>query len=376
MNKYNKYRIEDFVWDQEFRQWVLSPNRENNRLWTEWLAQNPSLEADINAAREIVLSLKMNEPQISVELQAETVSKIIKKVKGKEKSKNEEKLNQVPIFSFWVKIAAILAVFVGISWFVFLKLNVTSDFAFRPTILKEDISGATSMEVRRNESDSTQKIVLIDGSKVWLKPNGSIRYSKDFNLSKRDIYLSGNAFFEVVKNPDKPFFVYTKDLVTKVLGTSFTVDAYDDSKDITVSVKTGRVSVFAPSDPNFSRRTTDLELEGVILNPNQKITFNKKEVRMVKSIIDEPSIILPQSYAVVFDFEETPANQVFDKIAKAYGIEILYDKELLKGCPLTAYLDSQNLYEKLNIVCKAVEAQYEIIDGQIFIYSHGCQSFK
>ena len=178
----------------------------------------------------------------------------------------------------------------------------------------------------------------------------------------------------MAKDPDRPFLVYAKELVTKVLGTSFSIEAYEGSDNITVEVKTGRVSVFAKSDPEVKQKATNRELNGVVLTPNQKITYNRGEVRLVKSLVENPEVILPKSKSTQFEFEETPASEVFAAIGKAYGIDILYDEDLLKDCPLNASLDTQTLHEKLTIICKAVEAQYEILDGQIVIHSKGCRN--
>ncbi len=372
MKKYNKYRIEDFVWDNYFRQWVLTPNRENHYDWSNWILENPEFKSVIQSAKEIVLSLNIQEPELSDEQMATSIKTIIENIDIHERSK----IKKEPYFlnRFWVGVAAALMLLIGGTWYWNSINSIEKMISSNVYLGKKELALAKSMITKENISDSTEIILLADGSTVYLKPHGSIRYSLEFNLEKREIYLSGNAFFEVTKNPKKPFFVYTKDLVTKVLGTSFMVDAYEDAREITVSVKTGRVSVFAQNDPNFKKKTANMELEGIVLNPNQKITYNKQDIKMVKSIVEEPTLVLPSTQKVTFDFEETPANIVFDKIAKAYGIDIIYDEELLKGCPLTAYLQSQNLYEKLTIVCKAVEAEYEIIDGQIFIHSRGCQN--
>jgi transmembrane sensor len=141
-----------------------------------------------------------------------------------------------------------------------------------------------------------------------------------------------------------------------------------------VEVKTGRVSVFAKSDPNAAQKAGNNRLEGLVLSPNQKMIFKRDEVRMVKTLVEKPEIILPKDQIPQFAFEDTPVSEVFHAIETAYGVDIVYNAELLKGCPLTATLDEQPLNEKLMIICKAVEARYEVLDGQIIIHSEGCRN--
>jgi hypothetical protein len=83
-------------------------------------------------------------------------------------------------------------------------------------------------------------------------------------------------------------------------------------------------------------------------------------------------ITLPQAELLRFEFDDTPVSEVFAVLEKSYSVDIVYDEELMHNCPLTASLTNESLFEKLNIICKAVEARYSLIDGQIVIDSKGC----
>ena len=95
-----------------------------------------------------------------------------------------------------------------------------------------------------NTSSKEQKITLEDGSLVILKPNSRMSYPKHFGQKTRNVLLTGEAFFNVKKDHNKPFIVHTGDLVTEVLGTSFTIKSDENANVIEVSVQTGRVSVY------------------------------------------------------------------------------------------------------------------------------------
>ena len=72
-------------------------------------------------------------------------------------------------------------------------------------------------------------------------------------------------------------------------------------------------------------------------------------------------------------YEEAPLEKVFSQLSKKYGINIVYDIELLKNCTVTADLRNETFYRKLDLICKAIDAGYEIIDGQIVIVTKGCE---
>jgi hypothetical protein len=180
-----------------------------------------------------------------------------------------------------------------------------------------------------------------------------------------------NRFFEVAKNPEKPFLVYANELVTKVLGTSFNIKSFKGQKEIQVIVRTGKVSVFKLNEVQNSKNVKILE--GVVIIPNQQIKFDKEKSNFSKSLVEQPEMLseMPQYN---FEFKDVSASNIFSTIQKAYGISIVYDEELLKECPVTASLSDEPLYGKLELVCNAIEAEYQLIDGQVIISSKGCKN--
>ncbi len=371
MKKYNEFDIEDFVWDTDFRQWVLSPNREINAFWEEWIEQNSDKMAIIEQAKVIVNALKINSPSIKQQEIDERINQTISKINDTEEYEPENVVIFYHQQKQWLKIAASIFLLLGIGfWYVQVSPKKSSTKGVYEKLVAENPNELIEV---KNEHEKTLPIQLIDGSLVLLKKGSRISYSKIFLGNTREIVLSGEAFFEVTKNPEKPFLVFANGLVTKVLGTSFNIMAYDKDKEVTVEVKSGKVSVFAQSDANSKEKATNRELEGVVLTPNQKIVYAREEVRMAKSLVEMPIIIEQEKIKTVFEFEDTPVSEILHSLEKAYSIDIVFDEELLSNCPLTASLTDLQLFDKLAIICKGVEARYEILDGQIVIYSKGCK---
>lgn len=371
MKKYDEFDVEDFVWDTGFRQWVLTPNREIDAFWQEWIEQNSDKLAMIEQAKIIVDTLKISNPTISEEEIDERIHQTISRIDDAEKLEPEK----VSIFYYqqkqWLSIAASIFLLLGIGfWYTQFYPQKSSAKGVYEKLVADN---PTELVEVTNENEKTLPIQLIDGSLVLLKKGSRVSYSKKFVGNTREIFLSGEAFFEVIKNPEKPFLVFANGLVTKVLGTSFTVKAYDKDEEVTVEVKSGKVSVFAQSDANSKEKATNRELEGVVLMPNQKIVYAKEKVRMAKSLVEMPIIIEEKKLKTVFEFEDVPVSEILHNLEKAYSIDIVFDEELLSNCPLTASLTELQLFDKLNIICKGVEAHYEILDGQIVIYSKGCR---
>jgi ferric-dicitrate binding protein FerR (iron transport regulator) len=114
---------------------------------------------------------------------------------------------------------------------------------------------------------------LPDGSTVWLNAGSKLDYSKIYESGNREVYLTGEAFFDVVKNPARPFIIHTSSIDVKVLGTKFNVKAYPEDKTVETSLVQGSVEVFVKNRPG----------EKYLLKPNQKLVLLNEEQAVAKS---------------------------------------------------------------------------------------------
>ncbi|KQS30750.1 FecR family protein [Dyadobacter sp. Leaf189] len=376
MDQYLNFEAEDFVWDPFFRQWVLAPTRESDAAWTQWLAENPQIMPVTRQARQVVLALRTNEPELSASEIDSIVKNTVARIQQTGQEPGTRTLPRRPFYkAVWFRFAASVALLIVAGWWL-THSNLNEQLPAIGTLSTGRAQEQSEpQQIKKTNATAHPMVVkLSDGSQITLSPSSSITYPVRFTDSKREVVLNGYAFFEISKDPDRPFFVYANELITKVLGTSFTINAFESSHQVTVEVKTGRVSVFTKAGAGLQAKAGKREQEGVVLSPNQKIIFERDDVRMVKTLVEKPEIIVSKSQVPHFEFEDTPASQAIASIGKAYGIDIIFDEELLNGCPVTAMLDNQTLHEKLSIICKAIEANYEIIDGQIVIHSRGCRN--
>ncbi len=222
-----------------------------------------------------------------------------------------------------------------------------------------------SWQQLKNTGVVSRTHVLSDGSSVTLKPQSAIRFGPDFNTTTRQIYLEGEAFFEVAHDKERPFLVYANGIIAKVLGTSFTVKAFKQDTNVVVSVNTGKVSVY-----NGQRSAPDQKPE-VILTPNKQIIYNRKNEAISKGIVEAPQPVVQPEEIRRIRFEAAPVKEIFEAIEKAYGIEIEFDKTLL-SCRLTTSISDGDLYNRLNIITRAIGAQYTLNEDKIVITGAEC----
>ena len=216
----------------------------------------------------------------------------------------------------------------------------------------------------QNISDKICRITLKDGSLVWLSAGSQLSYPKTFGNKNRSVYLQGEAFFDVKRDAARPFIVHTGNLVTQVLGTSFTVKS--SAETIEVVVVRGRVSVYETSDKSA------LGLNGVILVPNQKITFDKVSQKLTPGLIEIPQLLQPAASKPAFMFDRTSVGQVLTTLRKAYGIDIIVENQAINHCIFNGDLNDLTLYEQLDLICKSLNATYERRGTTLFIQGEGC----
>ncbi len=374
MKDYRLFDISDFVIDDDFIRWVIEGKKADDDFWNNWLSEHPDKHMVVAEARKILESLKTEERVISddereneIKSLLQTISEETHTVGFTESSPFGQRIS-LSRRRWWFAAAAVLIGAVVIAGYVFQYQDKgTEQFAYRAVTPSKHLIESV------NTSQKPIRLKLPDESIVELAPDSRIGYSNDFDSSNtRDVYLSGEAYFKVTRNPARPFRVFANEIVTKVLGTNFSVRSFEKDTIIQVTVRTGKVSVYSQVNEAKNSKSNS-QPGGIILTPNQELVYKKSEQKFQKNLLAYPAEIVPATEQDNMLFEEAPLEKVFNQLSKKYGINIVYDLELLRNCTVTADLRNENFYRKLDLICKAIAASYEIIDGQIVIVTKGCK---
>lgn len=357
---YSKFDVEDFATDESFVRWVNHTDRETDSFWKTFIISHPELRQKIHNARILVINLKRAENSHQQPAQIESMWQNITK-RIDQTIESPVTVKKKTHYYYYAIAACITLLLVLVGRYIF-NVNTKDDLGFYQSQLV-----TTGYIESVNKTEKPIPIILTDGSTVHLQPAGRLKYKLNYEGdSTRDVYLLGEAFFDVARDPYKPFLVHSNEIVTEVLGTSFRVKANRDEKRVVVSVKTGKVSVYAVDEEKISKQN------GVILLPNEEVTYERQQQMFDKKLVASPSIVSPFVSEDNFTFDNTHITDVFSKLEDAYGIDIIYNEELMENCYLTAPLGSEPLFEKLKVICQTIGATYEVIDTKIVISGSGC----
>ncbi|MUH36931.1 FecR family protein [Zobellia amurskyensis] len=254
----------------------------------------------------------------------------------------------------WLKISAAIVLLLFSLSAVFYNVN---PFAETEVIAQKFIIKSTEWGQR-----STLK--LQDGTKISLNAGSSIEFPESFNEhSTRDVKLIGEAFFEVAKNPNKPFIIHTENVTTQVLGTSFNVNAYDFSENISVTVRTGKVRV--------QSENKDGDINTVYLAPNQMAEYSKKGDELITSTVANENYLDWKNG--IIRFNDITFLEASKMLTRWYGIEVDFQSPALKNCHITARYEKAKLHVVLESIKFATKGMdYEYLENNTILLKGSC----
>ena len=252
-----------------------------------------------------------------------------------------------------VAAASIIALIVIGSKFLFQQKNTLPVPVVEQNIIAEnsliDFSGK-------------QLVHLPDGSTVLLNENSSLKYDQNsFNNKTREVTLTGEAFFDIKRNEQKPFIVHTGKVQTRVLGTAFNINAKNSSKNIEVTVTRGKVQV------------GDTEKVYGIITPNQQIKVDKNTLSYEQNNISAAIVTEWKSNYLILD--DLNMQEAVSLISQKYKVQILISNEKINKCRITAsFLNEEDLDHVLKVICSVIETEYRYNKaGAVVIEGKGCE---
>lgn len=206
---------------------------------------------------------------------------------------------------------------------------------------------------------ATEKVILKDGSLVWLKGNSSLIYYNKYEEGIRYSELKGEALFEVAKDAAHPFIIRCGDAQLKVLGTSFSVRAVRDS--IEVRVLTGKV--------NFS---TPVNKEGIDVAPNEKVIYRESAEAVKVSMDADDATEITGDTEYRMSFRGAPLGDVLTRLGKKFDVEFKMDNKVLASCRVTLDITDHSLDKSLEILSDVLNITWKQDGKTILIGGNGC----
>ena len=206
------------------------------------------------------------------------------------------------------------------------------------------------------------QVTLPDGSKVWLNSASKLTCPLVFDAKERVLSLSGEGYFDVVKNPDWPMLVKTPlGITAKVLGTKFNLSAYEDDDNVKFTLVSGNVILVDEKTGNEHKALPTHEVAVSRSKQTEGEAQGKvQKVDVFKNTAWKEGILL---------FEDTPMSEVIKRLERWYGVEIVLLDKLILNNLFTASFDSESINQVLEMIKISSLVDYSIEDRKVTIWS-------
>jgi ferric-dicitrate binding protein FerR (iron transport regulator) len=397
--KFLRYTVEEMLEDRDFPVWLkhLSDNQELSRL----VDDNPQFAYKVRQAKEIIMILNVKEEPVFKDEIYAMLAKI-----SEVDVDHQSQLRTRRIRGYFKYAAAVVFVLM-LSALGYWELNKETVFQWAsneaPTAIKQSrliLSTGEEIDLKKDESvikvsaqqnsirinnDSivalsavgakrfeiamNQVVVpfgkkslveLSDGTKVWLNAGSKMAFPARFSGSKREVFLEGEACFDVTHDKSNPFFVNTREVIIRVLGTKFNVSDYEADKEITTVLLEGSVSLRENKGINFFG-------EEVILKRHQRALFSKAGLSTKVYEEANPEIFTAWTEGW-FTFYKEPLGNILKKVERYYNVQVVGTNLFQSDDLISGKLDLKDSIEDvMKVLADVAKVTYRIDHQKIFI---------
>jgi ferric-dicitrate binding protein FerR (iron transport regulator) len=194
-------------------------------------------------------------------------------------------------------------------------------------------------------------IKLSDGTDITLNAASKLNFPDRFSSAAREVYLEGEAFFDVAKDSSKPFTIHSGEIKVTVLGTKFNISSFKDDDDISVTLIEGKVKVANENAPGK---------EGiVILQPSQQLIYNKKDsISEVVPFDQQKEIGWKEN---LLKFEKEPLVKIFPVLERTYGVKFELANVKLANQKITVNFKNESFWTVAAVLKNLTGMQYRTV---------------
>jgi transmembrane sensor len=334
MKKYSEYETNDFLQDESFIGWVLNPDGSGGQSWQAWMNANSDKNDAAQKAIEIIRSLDFKQETVADDFYMNLKQRIdLTTIKETHTMSQRNR----PFVGMWGKVAAaIIGLVVGVL--VLYSVRKPS-YAFVSTPYA-----------------AIKTVWLPDSSEVILNANSSIRFQKSGTKDKREVWITGEAFFKVrhidIAGKAQPFEVHIGNAVIEVLGTEFNVKNIDNTTG--VLLRQGKVRFWVPaSNSEF------------IMQPNDYCLYDEAQKKIITHVANP--VLFTSWMEHKYRFENTSVKEVCETLRAYFGYNFIIRNNKLDTQTFSGTLELQNEQVMLQVLGELFGAKVTKFTDEVII---------
>jgi len=342
-----QYEIEDFVTDESLINYFFHLDAEDTGFWEKWLLANPGCRESVDAAKEMLRSLTLT---LSAQEIIDETAKLKTAIGFETPSlrKGPALVRFLPFIRAKQLVRVRAKRFVSVSALLIL---LAGGYLLYRTIHPDRVIE------KSNTSNDPIVFSLADGTTVTLAPRSSLRYDAGFGGKDRTVSLDGEAQFDVTRKTEQPFEVRESDIVVTVLGTIFSVKAPSGDSVMVVELIKGRLKV-----ENIN--STGLPLTSIILNPDERVIYNRHDKRLYKERW-QPQTDLPIQAGHIL-FQRNNFAGIAARIKAVFGITVI-NQSKKRNWMFSGEFENATAEEIIKNICVVERLNFQTTGDTIFI---------
>jgi len=333
MDKYAQYKIEDFLKDESFINWVLNPEGENNQAWTKWMNTGSANKEAAKKAMDIISALTFKKEAVPSEFYSHLKQRIDNTIANGQAISLQPKRWR----GSWLKAAAVIGALLisGLVLYYFRKPTYT--YISTPYA-------------------ATKTVWLPDSSEVVLNANSSIRFNRNHTGGKREVWVTGEAFFKV-RHIDKageaqPFAVYAGDAVIEVLGTEFNVKTINNITGVLLQKGKVRFSVPAKN-------------AAIVMQPGEYGRYAAAQGNITTRAVNP--VLFTSWLEKKYRFEKATVQDVCETLSEYFGFEFIIRNNKLDALTISGTLELENEQVLLQVLGELLHTTVTREGNQVII---------
>lgn len=269
---------------------------------------------------------------------------------------------------------SVIRVYRAAVWMGIIVLCASSFFILKHRKTRQPFMASVQMRQISLPYGAPEKKVLPDSSVVWMNAGSHIRYATGFSQNKREVYLQGEAYFEVKHDATHPFIVHAGNIDIKVLGTEFNVQAYADENKIETTLINGRIQVQIAGNPDKKIILTPHEkltvinreftLTGTNKSKSKELSFQVKEMPPVAVGTQVPELAWMEDKLA---FQDVPLGELAKKLDRRFNVYIQFNDTQLEKERLTGVFVNENIQKAMKILQMTTPFLYKIKGDSVFL---------
>lgn len=339
MKKYSEYEISDFLQDESFISWALDPDAPGGQSWQAWMNANSDKNEAAQKAIDIIRSLDFEQETVADDFYVNLKQRIDHTVISEQAIQETHTILQrpKPFVGVWGKVAA---GFAGLIICIMVLYSVRKpSYAFISTPYA-----------------AIKTVWLPDSSEVVLNANSSIRFNKGRTENKREVWITGEAFFKVrhidIAGKAQPFEVHAGDAVIEVLGTEFNVKNFNNTTG--VLLRQGKVRFWVPASNSET-----------IMQPNDYCYYDASQKKIITRVAN--AVLLTSWMDHKYRFENATVKEVCETLRAYFGYNFIIRNDKLDTQTFSGTLELQNEQVMLNVLGELFKTKITKEGNQIIV---------